>query len=403
LAIFHYDAIIFWTLGGVGIYFADKFIISRNIVRLSGIEVCDSAKIIAIDLILPFDYHLENFPLQYYFLRFPKISVEWHPFSVASFDSDLKILRFYIKCVQGGWTDTVFTEGFKKAKEDTFGEVLDYAHIQGPIGYKFEVDEILQSSADLILIAGGSGIVPFFELLKEIVLFDVGKRRRVKLIWLSKTHSEVVFLGQQLKTFYDHGEIDLVIDIYETQETPADSDHIFEKVEVSMSSASMDRIASISSGKQILHFRSVILILLVLIAVIFSSYVSNALKENHISNGALNVNMGIFVLLFLFLVSMIYSLAIRFFIKAKELPLISSSSSYSSAYLEPIKNTLSLNLPVKFGRPNFDKILREAQNDYDFDDPTLILCSGPNGLLEAVEKSSKIMKNAIFQRISFEF
>jgi NAD(P)H-flavin reductase len=398
LAIFHYDAILFWTLGGLGVYFIDKLVIQRKSACLSSLEICENSKSIAIDI----DFaHLNDdrvFPLQYYFLRFPRISMEWHPFSVASYDSDLGTLRFYIKCVNGGWTSDIFEKALKNVRGESDDNYLNRVEVQGPVGFKFESEDILQVEDNIILIAGGSGIVPFFDLLKSLYASNKKERkRRVKLVWLSKTHNEVLFFGQFLNTLNSQNT-SFQVDIYETQETSDSLALSSREIKVLVYPVVHGKYPTFQFGK----YRVILLILLFLLAAIFSSYISNLLMENSSSKGALNVYMGLFFMMNIIVFSVVYLLTIRYFEKSREIGLISPSTQRSpSEYYEAVTHSLSLKIPVNFGRPDFKCIVHDFQAIDDM--PTIILSSGPTGLLDAIEFSCKSLKYLKFKRISFEF
>ncbi len=114
------------------------------------------------------------YPGQFVFLVLKKLGEEAHPFSISSNGFDERV-RLDIK-ILGDYT--------LKAKQI---EVGDVATLYGPYGKFFES---LLGKKDLVLIAGGIGITPFFGMIDMIKKLN---SQKAELIYCAKTDSEMIF------------------------------------------------------------------------------------------------------------------------------------------------------------------------------------------------------------------
>lgn len=130
--------------------------------------------IYAIDM-LPEDKKIKFHPGQFVFARFPDISGEAHPFSLASGSSD-DIVRIVVKILGD------YTWQFSSVKQGS------KAILWGPYG-KF--GEGAANEKDLIWIAGGIGVTPFLSLLTDEVRSQ--KSRKIDIFYCVGSENKAVF------------------------------------------------------------------------------------------------------------------------------------------------------------------------------------------------------------------
>ena len=120
-----------------------------------------------------------NLPGQFVFLKFRSINIsgEEHPFTISSSPTRPPVLQFTIRA-SGDWT--------RKVRYITKG---DSAFISGPYGIFGHLD--MNSTKEMIMIAGGIGITPMLSMLRY--LSDVKSGRNITLLWSNRTQNEVVY------------------------------------------------------------------------------------------------------------------------------------------------------------------------------------------------------------------
>ena len=114
---------------------------------------------------------------QFFFLRLKRKGVyARHPISISS-SPDEKDLKFTIK-LKGNFT--------KEASNLNIGEEII---VEGPFGI-FTLEDISQNK-NLVFIAGGVGITPFFSMIKSNLHSNI--KRNITLFYCSKTIKRTIF------------------------------------------------------------------------------------------------------------------------------------------------------------------------------------------------------------------
>ncbi len=106
---------------------------------------------------------------------------ERHPWTISSAPSNAGTLQFTIR-KSGDFTS--LTDRLRPG---------DSAFITGPYG-QFSPAALGDDSVDLVMVAGGVGITPFLSMLRYMA--DTGDRRRVVLIWSTRTQDDILLQGE---------------------------------------------------------------------------------------------------------------------------------------------------------------------------------------------------------------
>ncbi|XP_031379062.1 ferric reduction oxidase 7, chloroplastic-like [Punica granatum] len=182
------------------------------------------------------------------FLQIRELSwLQWHPFSVASSPLDGKNHLSVLIKVSGEWTAKLDRNMLDNKEtcdqnETTFLPPKITASVEGPYGHEFPYH---LSYENLVLVAGGIGISPFFAILSDI-LHRVGEGKpcltsNVLLVWAIKKSNELPLLStldMESICAFSPDKLNLDIVIYITQESApsleegiiiesAESSHVF--------------------------------------------------------------------------------------------------------------------------------------------------------------------------------
>ena len=152
---------------------AFKYAYRVESVRLAG------NNIYTLELLPEKNRRIVNIPGQFAFVKFKSanISGEEHPFTVSSSPTRSPDLQFTIRS-SGDWTEKIrfLNKGDKAFISESFGI---FGHLD------------MNSSGEMIMIAGGIGITPMLSILRY--LLDVKSSRKIKLLWSVRTHKEIVY------------------------------------------------------------------------------------------------------------------------------------------------------------------------------------------------------------------
>lgn len=164
--------------------------------RLYGAKVADIRQVThdTVHLILE-SSELVNYkftPGQYLEIKVPGSAESWRSFSMANTPNESGRVELVVKLIPGG--------AFSNYLKNT-AEVGDNIEVRGPYG-QFQLSE---TSADIVMVAGGSGMAPIMAMLSQLVAekssrnirFFYGARACKDLYFLD----EIQALGSQLNSF----------------------------------------------------------------------------------------------------------------------------------------------------------------------------------------------------------
>lgn len=157
-----YKAILFGKIGPKSTYVVDSFTKKGNVTEL---------------VLEPLGKTREAKPGQFYFLGFPDLGRELHPFSVSKIFQD-KRQRYSIK-MSGDYTS-------EKVLNLRMG---DRAILYGPYG-SF-MNESQKPNADCLLVAGGIGVTPFLSFINGCKDWDF--KGHVRLLWSVSTPEDAIY------------------------------------------------------------------------------------------------------------------------------------------------------------------------------------------------------------------
>lgn len=142
---------------------------------------------------------IKVFPGCYFMICFLHVSkIEWHPFSLVSFNEKNNIYTFCAKNYStGSWTNKLqkyVDLGLKK------GEIL----IQGPYGYN-QNQYTSNQYKYFIAVVGGIGITPLFSMIKNIkelrALKKLNNLKEIKIIWVVNNEILLNYFKKELTTY----------------------------------------------------------------------------------------------------------------------------------------------------------------------------------------------------------
>ncbi|WOL00896.1 ferric reduction oxidase 7, chloroplastic-like [Canna indica] len=154
-----------------------------------------------VELILSKPPNLRYNALSFIFLQVRELSwLQWHPFSVSSSPMDGRYHLSVLIKVLGEWTDklrntiTSATEQQVTFDESRINKIT--ASVEGPYGHEVPYHLMYEN---LILVAGGIGISPFFAIISDICRrINEGKPclpKNVLVIWAVKKSKELSLLS----------------------------------------------------------------------------------------------------------------------------------------------------------------------------------------------------------------
>lgn len=211
------------ALPGFYLFLVDRFLRflqSQRKVRLVSARILPCK---AVELNFSKCLGLKYNPTSIMFINIPGISkLQWHPFTVTSnYNTDPDRLSVLIKC-EGSWTQSLYL----KLLQPVPLERLEVS-VEGPYG---PASTNFSKYDTLVMISGGSGITPFFSIIREL-LFNASTRscwtKQIVLITTFKNSVDLTMLDLLLPVSgnYDIEELPLRIEAYVTREkepTPDD-------------------------------------------------------------------------------------------------------------------------------------------------------------------------------------
>ncbi|KAL9245364.1 hypothetical protein vseg_019026 [Gypsophila vaccaria] len=186
-------------------------------------------------------------PTSIIFINIPAISkLQWHPYSITSGSSlENDRLSAIIK-IEGVWTrklyDMVSTSSIDRLE----------ASVEGPYG---PVSNHFLRYETLVMISGGSGITPFFSIIRELLFSSTTtehKVPKVQLITIFKNSADLAMLSLLLplsSTTFDLSKLDLQIKAYVTREKQETQEHLRQPQIVWFKPSDSDAPIFLSLGK----------------------------------------------------------------------------------------------------------------------------------------------------------
>ncbi|KAL9234488.1 hypothetical protein vseg_009358 [Gypsophila vaccaria] len=214
----------FYMLPGIYLFMIDRFLRflqSRQRVRLLSARTlpCET-----IELNFAKSPNLSYNPTSIMFINVPSISkLQWHPFSITS-SSRLEDDRLSVIIkVGGGWT--------RKLSEMVSSSSIDrlQVSVEGPYG---PASNHFLRYETLVMVSGGSGITPFFSIIRELLYASTAlKCQMPKILLISsfKNSSDLSMLNLLLplsSSSFDLSRLDLKIKAYVTKDREQTLDHL---------------------------------------------------------------------------------------------------------------------------------------------------------------------------------
>ncbi|KAG0480586.1 hypothetical protein HPP92_011444 [Vanilla planifolia] len=192
------DFIFSYAAGAIFLFVLDRFLRfcqSRTTVDVVS-AVCRPCGIV--ELVLSKPPALQYNALSFIFIQVRELSwLQWHPFSVSSSPLDGKHHMSILIKVLGKWTaqlKNIISEQPQKDLQSKFNGIS--ASIEGPYGHEMPYHLMYEN---LILVAGGIGISPFFAILSDILhLTGEGRPcipKNILVIWAVKKSAELSLLS----------------------------------------------------------------------------------------------------------------------------------------------------------------------------------------------------------------
>ncbi|XP_031380452.1 ferric reduction oxidase 7, chloroplastic-like isoform X2 [Punica granatum] len=215
--------------GGIFLFMLDRFLRFCQSRRTVNVISATRLPCGIIELVLSKPENLQYNALSFIFIRIRELSwLQWHPFSVSSSPLDGKNRISVIIKVLGKWTaklDRNISDiiEIRDQNETAFQPHKITASVEGPYGHELPYHLTYKN---LVLVAGGIGVSPFFAILSDI-LHRVGEGkpclpRKVLLVWAIKKSNELPLLStldmESICPFSPY-KLNLEIDVYITRES----------------------------------------------------------------------------------------------------------------------------------------------------------------------------------------
>ncbi|KAK4793705.1 hypothetical protein SAY86_024140 [Trapa natans] len=209
--------------GGIFLFTLDRFLRFCQSRRTVNVISARSLPCGTMELVLSKPASLHYNALSFIFLQVRELSwLQWHPFSVSSSPLDGKNhLAVLIKAL-GEWTAKL-GDNISDSSEAHSQPPRITASVEGPYGHEIPYHLTYEN---LILVAGGIGVSPFFAILSDI-LHRVREGKpclpsNIMLIWAIKNSNELPLLStldmESICPFFPD-KLNLEIDIYVTRES----------------------------------------------------------------------------------------------------------------------------------------------------------------------------------------
>ncbi|KAH0858966.1 hypothetical protein HID58_087227 [Brassica napus] len=190
--------------GGIFLFILDRFLRFCQSRRTVDVISAKSFPCGTLELVLSKPPNMRYNALSFVFLQVRELSwLQWHPFSVSSSPLDGKHHVAVLIKVLGGWTAKLrdkLSKLYEAENPDQLLSPLSYPKIttcvEGPYGHESPYHLAYEN---LVLVAGGIGISPFFAILSDILQRKRdGKAclpKKVLVIWAIKNSDELSLLS----------------------------------------------------------------------------------------------------------------------------------------------------------------------------------------------------------------
>ncbi|KAL0886239.1 hypothetical protein Bca101_010222 [Brassica carinata] len=217
--------------GGIFLFILDRFLRFCQSRRTVDVISAKSFPCGTLELVLSKPPNMRYNALSFVFLQVRELSwLQWHPFSVSSSPLDGKHHVAVLIKVLGGWTAKLrdqLSKLYEAENQDQLLSPLSYPKIttcvEGPYGHESPYHLAYEN---LVLVAGGIGISPFFAIISDILHRKRdGKAclpKNVLVIWAVKNSDELSLLSSidipSICHSFSH-KMNLEINIYVTRQS----------------------------------------------------------------------------------------------------------------------------------------------------------------------------------------
>ncbi|KAF8095630.1 hypothetical protein N665_0328s0009 [Sinapis alba] len=217
--------------GGIFLFILDRFLRFCQSRRTVDVISAKSFPCGTLELVLSKPPNMRYNALSFVFLQVRELSwLQWHPFSVSSSPLDGKHHIAVLIKVLGGWTAKLrdqLSKLYEAENQDQLLSPLSYPKIttcvEGPYGHESPYHLAYEN---LVLVAGGIGISPFFAIISDILHRKRdGKAclpKKVLVIWAIKNSDELSLLSSidipSICPSFSH-KMNLEINIYVTRQS----------------------------------------------------------------------------------------------------------------------------------------------------------------------------------------
>ncbi|OWM79288.1 ferric reduction oxidase 7, chloroplastic-like [Punica granatum] len=215
--------------GGILLFMIDRFLRFCQSRRTVNIISATRFPCGIIELVLSKPANLQYNALSFIFLQIREVSwLQWHPFSVSSSPLDGKNHLSVLIKVLGDWTEKLDRNILDILETRDQNEIASRpleitASVEGPYGHELPYHLTYEN---LVLVAGGIGVSPFFAIMSDI-LHRVREGKpclpsKVLLVWAIKKSNELPLLSTlDLESIcpFSPNKLNLEVDIYITRES----------------------------------------------------------------------------------------------------------------------------------------------------------------------------------------
>ncbi|XP_010521417.1 PREDICTED: ferric reduction oxidase 7, chloroplastic-like [Tarenaya hassleriana] len=215
--------------GGIFVFILDRFLRFCQSRQTVDVLSAKSLPCGTVEIVLSKPANLRYNALSFIFLQVRELSwLQWHPFSVSSSPLDGKYHMAVLIKVLGGWTgklmDRISRISEAEQQQLPHGSLpMITASVEGPYGHESPYHLMYEN---LVLVAGGIGISPFFAILSDIMhRIRDGRQclpKKVLVVWAIKKSDELSLLSTtDLNSICPSisEKLKLEIDIYVTRQS----------------------------------------------------------------------------------------------------------------------------------------------------------------------------------------
>ncbi|XP_031477463.1 ferric reduction oxidase 7, chloroplastic-like [Nymphaea colorata] len=369
----------------------------------------------AVELTLSKPKNMTYNPLNFVFLQVREVSwFQWHPFSVSSSSLDGRSHLTVLIKVAGKWTQKLRDE-ILNARNHASGI---RAAVEGPYGYRSLYH--LQYE-NLILVAGGSGISPFFSILKDMLHGAKEEKyclpKKILLVWSVKRSEDLSLLSEINVTSicaFPLKVLDIEIQAYVTRESGnlqegGNCNSGGEIVRYIFSTRGSSMSTMVGSGN--MKWLGIYMFFSIFGFVALEGVAELVLGKLNISNSWLNgllciICMLASIILFGGPVIMLWRLwessGLEFVDDDEQQEDVAGLNGSTQYGEDASKDLLSL-ASIHYGRrPNYKEIFSSISEKWGNVDVGVVVC-GPPGLEASVAAHCKSIRNPVFHFHSYSF